>query len=391
MDKSPSQAEAWRDPPPFTVEAAGLALTFYPGGEDRLKALLAMIDEAQHRLQMAFYIFAPDESGRKVRDALVAAARRGVDVTVLLDGFGADADDGFFMGLVEAGGWFRRFSPHWNLRYLIRNHQKMVIADDRIAMIGGFNVADDYFAPPGENAWTDLALTVEGPVVARMSGWFTALARWTSSHLAQFAGIRRLVREWQVADGPVQLLIGGPTKGLSSWAREMGRDLIEGDRLDMVMAYFSPPRRLRRRIQQIARKGETRLVMAGTSDNAATIGASRSLYSRLLRAGAQVYEFQPCMLHTKLIVLDDAVYIGSANFDMRSLFLNLEIVLRIEDAALADRMREYVATHLPASVEITPELQRQRATWWNRARWQVSWFLVAVADYTVTRKLNLGL
>jgi cardiolipin synthase len=131
--------------------------------------------------------------------------------------------------------------------------------------------------------------------------------------------------------------------------------------------------------------------MAGHSDNPATVGASRALYGRLLAAGARIWEFQPSKLHTKLIVLDDTVYIGSANFDMRSLYLNLEIVVAIEDKALADRMRGFVAAHLPASLEVTPEVYRQWATPWNRLRWRASWFLVSVVDYTVSRRLNLGL
>jgi cardiolipin synthase len=167
--------------------------------------------------------------------------------------------------------------------------------------------------------------------------------------------------------------------------------MIHGHRLDMISAYFSPAMLLLRRIRRIARKGETRLVLAGKSDNAATIGASRSLYRRLLKARAKIYEFQPCKLHTKLIVLDDAVYLGSANFDMRSLYINLEIVVRIEDRALADRMRQFVSEHVPASLEITPALYRGWSTPWNRLRWWLSWFLVTVVDYTVSRKLNLGL
>lgn len=157
------------------------------------------------------------------------------------------------------------------------------------------------------------------------------------------------------------------------------------------MAYFSPNPRLRRRIRAIARKGKTNLLLAGKSDNGATIGASRALYKKLLAAGANIWEFQPCKLHTKLIVLDDAGYLDSANFDMRSLYVNLEIVLRIEDAKLAERMRAFIHDHLPAREHVTAELHAARATLWTRAKWWASWFLVSVADYTVSRKLNLGL
>ena len=171
----------------------------------------------------------------------------------------------------------------------------------------------------------------------------------------------------------------------------MSDDLVSGDRLDMFMAYFSPPRKLLRRMGRIAQKGATRLVMAGKSDNGATIGASRSLYGYLLSKRAQIWEFAPCKLHTKLIVLDDSVYLGSANFDMRSLYINLELVLKVDDAALADRMRDFISWHIEASERISIPLHKQRATVWNRIRWNLSWLLVSVIDYTVTRRLNLGI
>ena len=381
----------YRDPPVFAVSAQGQDLTFYPAGKDRFARLIRLIDEAESSLKIAFYIFCPDESGQAVRDALTAAARRGVKASVIVDGFGAAVDDAFFAEFEKAGGSFCIFSPRWTPHYLIRNHQKIVVADERIAMLGGFNVENAYFAPPGENGWHDLAFTVEGTLVARVSEWFGELQSWVANPHAHFRAIRRRVRQWDPGLPPVQLLIGGPTGRLSSWAHSVSRDMIHGHKLDMIMAYFSPAMLLMRRIRRIAAKGQTRLVFAARSDNAATIGASRLLYRKLLKSRAKIYEFQPCKLHTKLIVLDDAVYLGSANFDMRSLYINLEIVVRIEDRALADRMREFVAAHEPASLRVTTAVYRKWAKPWNRFRWWLSWFLVTVVDYTVSRKLNLGL
>src|SRR5690606_6853747 len=182
----------------------------------------------------------------------------------------------------------------------------------------------------------------------------------------------------KAGEGPVQVLVGGPTSDLSSWAREVSDDLVEGDRLDMIMAYFSPPPRLSKRMRAIARKGETRLLFPARSDNGATVGAARAYYGRLLEAGARIWEFEPCKLHTKLIVLDDAVYLGSANFDARSLFINLEIVLYIEDADLARRMRQCMDGLLPAAREICPAVHAERATRWYGVRWRVAQFLVVV-------------
>ena len=382
---------SYRDPPPFAAKAHGQSLTFYPGGRDRLAALLAMIAGARRSLKLCFYIFAEDRTGRQVRDALAEAALRGVAVTLIVDRFGSSASEAFFAPLRQSGGQFHFFSPRWSRRYLIRNHQKIVIADGEEAMIGGFNIQDDYFAPPEENGWHDLGLHLAGEAAAGLENWFDQLCAWTASPKAQWRAIRRLVREWDPGGGPLRWLIGGPTRSPNTWARCVSNDLSRAGRLDMIMAYFSPAPLMLGRIARIARRGKVRLLLPAKSDNGATIGASRALYGRLLKRGAKIWEFSPCKLHSKLIVVDDAVYVGSGNFDMRSLYLNLELMLRIEDADLAQKMRDYLSLHLPASLEVTPALHRRRRTLFNRIRWRLSWFLVAVLDYTITRRLNLGL
>ncbi|WP_417321561.1 phospholipase D-like domain-containing protein [Erythrobacter aureus] len=386
-------AASYSDPEPFSLVAQGQSLTFYPAGKDRREALMELVSSALERLDVCFYIFAEDDVSTQLRDGLCAAARRGVAVPLIIASFGAPASEIFFHPLLDAGGRYYLFSPRIGMRYLIRNHQKMVIADGARALFGGFNIEDDYFAPPERNGWNDLAIWIEGDAVDGLSDWFAKLVDWTDDDHAHFRAIRRTVSDWQwkSGDGNARWLVGGPTRGLSSWARCVTRDLREGERLDIFMAYFSPPYTLLRRIARVGRKGGTRLLMAAKSDNGATLGATRSLYHYLLKRGTRIWEFSPCKLHTKLIVLDDAVYLGSANFDMRSLYLNLEIMLRIDDPALADRMREFVSHQIAASEEITPEVHRQRRTWLNRIRWAAGWVLVSALDYTVTRRLNLGI
>ncbi len=346
----------YRDPEPFALEAQGHSLVFYPGGDDRRRALMDLVGSATTTLDICFYIFAEDEVSSELRDALCAAARRGVAVTLILDSFGASASDRFLQPLVDAGGRYFCFSPRIGLRYLIRNHQKMVIADGERALFGGFNIEDDYFAPPEQNGWNDLAIALEGDAVAGLNDWFARLVDWPDDDAPHFRAIRRAVSQWEWRDG-------------------------EG----------AVPYTLLRRIARVAKTGRARLLMAAKSDNGATLGATRSLYRYLLKRKARIWEFSPCKLHTKLLVLDDAVYLGSANFDMRSLYLNLEIMLRIEDAALAERMREFIAHQIAASEEITPALHAQRSTLFNRIRWGAGWVLVSVLDYTVTRRLNLGI
>ena len=120
------------------------------------------------------------------------------------------------------------------------------------------------------------------------------------------------------------------------------------------------------------------------------VGAARFLYWRLLKRGTEIYEYQPTKLHSKLIVLDDVVHIGSANFDMRSLYLNLEMMLRVDDPAFAAMMRRFVEGEIPNSKRILPEEHRKSMTLWNRIKWALGYFVVATADYNVARRLNFG-
>ncbi|MBA4163672.1 MAG: cardiolipin synthase B [Erythrobacter sp.] len=380
----------FQEPPALALVVAGHGLQLLPGGAERLAALLELVEQAQQTVDLAFYIYEPDAVGARVRDALVRAAARGVKVRLVVDGFGANVDAAFFASLTSAGGDFRIFSQGWTRHYLIRNHQKFLIADGKQAMLGGFNIADDYFAGTREEGWSDLGLVIEGPVVTDLVRWFERLYGWVSCSKAPWHSIRIAVRDWTPGNGAMQVLIGGPTLGLSSWAASLLHDLGGGRRLDMIIAYFSPAAGFLRRIAHIARRGSARLVLAGKSDNGATIGAARSLYKYLLKRGTKISEFSLTKLHTKLIVIDDVTYLGSANFDMRSLYLNLEIMLRIDDAALAAQLRAYIDRHAAAAVPITLDWHRANAGVVNRVRWVLSWFLVAVVDYTVTRRLNLG-
>ena len=133
-------ASGYTDPPPFSAEAQGPSLTFFPAGKDRRDALLELVASARKTLDVCFYIFAEDKVSTSLRDALCEAASRGVDVTLIIDRFGASAKDEFLKPLSEAGGRYHYFSPRLGFRYLIRNHQKMVIADGERAMFGSANV-----------------------------------------------------------------------------------------------------------------------------------------------------------------------------------------------------------------------------------------------------------
>ncbi len=158
----------------------------------------------------------------------------------------------------------------------------------------------------------------------------------------------------------------------------------------MIAAYFAPTWAMLRRIGRVGRRGRARIITAAKSDNHATIAAARYTYKNLLRRGVEIFEYQPTKLHSKLVVLDDIVHIGSSNFDIRSLYLNLEMMLRVDDSGFAAMMRDYFEEELAACEAITPTLHKQRSGWLTRLIQAMSFFLVTTADYTLTRRLNFG-
>ncbi|MFS0738379.1 phosphatidylserine/phosphatidylglycerophosphate/cardiolipin synthase family protein [Sphingomonas sp. 1P06PA] len=375
------------------IDVAGHRLTLLPDGPERMDALIALIDGAERTLRLLYYIYCEDDAGRTVRAAIARALERGVRVSLIVDGFGSDADDEFFAPIKLAGAEVCRFLPRIGRRYLLRNHQKLALADEARVIIGGFNVEDSYFGPtPGDgSAWRDLGLLVEGEAAGRLARYFDALSKWSHTPKAKIRDLRRTLKQHSETEGPVRWLMGGPTRRLSPWAAEIKAELRQARRADLIAGYFAPNPGMLRPIEGIVRRGgSARVVTAAKSDNNATIAAARHTYHRLLKRGVRVFEYQATKLHTKLFVVDDASHIGSANYDMRSLYVNLELMIRIEDASFADLIRRYFEQELASAREIG-EGDHERAGWFDRIKWGCAYFLVAVLDYNLSRRLNFGL
>jgi cardiolipin synthase A/B len=380
--------------PPFTAQAAGHKLSVAITGADRLAAILKIIEDAKHSLRLFFYIFGHDEISIRVREALIDATNRGVSVCLLVDGFGtAERDDSVYEPLVEAGVGFARFHSSWGRRYLLRNHQKIIVADEKRALVGGTNIVGHYFTDdPDGGSWHDLCLTIEGDAAVRLARYFDALRGWMTAKRRSLFRLLRILKMHSDAEGPFRILYGGPFQRLSPLTRSLKRDLHGTRRLDMVEAYFAPNGGMLKRISRIVTKngGEARLLTAARSDNEVTIAAARHCYGRLLRGGVQVYEYLPQMLHMKLIVADEIVYIGSANFDMRSLYINAEVMVRIADRGFADQMSAFVAEHLPASTKVTLESHRASGGLLTKLGRRLAYYLMSTVDFTVTRGVNLS-
>ena len=382
--------EAVKPPnPAIQAEIAGNRLQLIETGQQRFDMLLELIGNAQSSIEMLMYMFNPDRDGDAVRNALSDAARRGVKVRLLIDGFGSAATPDFFTGLKHAGGDYCVFNPSWGRRYLLRNHQKLIVIDDQTVLVGGANIDATYLDDRSSQHWRDLWLRLDGPEAALPAKYFDSLFRWSKRKGSKLRSLKRMVAEYNEWRGPLQWKFSGPLSMRNSWWRSIGRDIKRAKRLDMVFAYFAPPGAMIRRIGRVGRRGRARIINAAKSDNIATVAAARHSYSRLIRRHVEIYEYQPAKLHTKLAIVDDIVHVGSSNFDYRSFYINLEIMLRIKDAGFADAMRGYFERELKDCKWITHEVHKRRAGLWQRTKWALSHFLVNVMDYSVTRRLNL--
>ena len=357
-------------------------------GREAFPAMLAALAAAQESIRLEIYIFADDELGQKFREALVQARYRGVKVSVLVDGIGSHSlPKDFFAKLTETNGEFRVFNPIALKRFGIRNHRKLLVCDEQIAFIGGFNIAKEYDGDGITSGWCDLGLQFEGSLAKELAISFDEMFA-----LADFKH-KRLVRLWQakhkraIAAGEQQLLLGGPGRGANPIRRALYRDLARVRRVQIIEAYFLPTWRIRRALNRIARKGgEVKLILAGKSDVLLSQLAGRSLYRRLLKSGVQISEYQPQILHTKLLILDDVVYVGSANLDPRSLSINYELMLRFENPQMVAEAQEIFHDVQQHSAAIDYATWKRSRSFWARLKERWAYFLLVQIDPHVARR-----
>jgi cardiolipin synthase len=334
------------------------------------------------------YIFSPGELGRRFLEALVAAASRGVRVRVLLDALGSySLDWSFWDSLRAAGGEIKQFNPLSLNRLGIRNHRKLLVCDERMAFVGGFNIAPEYEGDGVTCGWCDVGLKVEGPLSDQLARSFDEMFERADLQHRRFYRLRRSSAKQTVLAPNEQLLLSGPGRGRNPVRQALRLDLGRGKDVQIVMGYFLPSWSLRRQLGRVVRRGgRVRLVLAGKSDVALSQLAGQSLYRRLLRSGVEVYEYQPQVLHAKLIIADEAIYIGSSNLDPRSLNLNYELMVRLENPQIAAQARavfENIARH---SVPVTVDGWSRSRSLWRRLKQHWAYFVLVRVDPYIARR-----
>ena len=353
-------------------------------GQEIFPAMLEAIAAAQKSIRLEIYIFSDGKLGRQFLEALLASARRGVRVQILVDALGSWLlPDDFFAPLVAAGAEVRRFNPLHLWRFGVRNHRKLLVCDDATIFIGGFNVSDEYDGDGVTRGWCDVGVRIENPTLAgELAASFDELFALSDFRRNPLMRLRVFKRRRKPLNQPAgELLLSHPGRGASPFQTALYQDLAKAHEVRIVSAYFLPTRRLRRDLMRVARRGgRVQLILAGQSDVLVSQLAGRSLYRRLMKAGVEIYEYQPQILHAKLILSDGAVYAGSSNLDIRSLNLNYELMLRLEDETVAVEAREIFERLLKHSRRIEPDQWRKSRTFWQR--WKNYWahFLLTRVD-----------
>lgn len=359
-------------------------------GDATFAAMAALIDEARESACLECYMVRPAEPAVSLLHALANARRRGVRVRVLYDAFGSEglpAD--FFVPLIEVGGEVRVFSPARRLRLAFRDHRKLLVCDARRAIAGGLNIGPEYAGDGISHGWRDLALQIEGPIAAALAASFAAMYALAPMNTAAIREFRRAAHAVSSAAGTraVSLLNTGPGWPAGRLSRRLRADLTKARAVRCMAGYFLPPARIRRALHRCtADGGLVQLLLAGISDVPVARYAAEHLYARMLAGGAQLYEYQPQVLHAKLIVMDDTVYIGSCNLDRRSLSINYELLLRLEWADLAAQGRELFADSLAHSRAVPAADWNVRRHWWQRLRSRAAYWLLTRIDPLLARR-----
>jgi cardiolipin synthase A/B len=381
---------------PRAVFTGGNEVTLLRGGGELFPAMIAAVAKAEHEVWLATYIFNNDPAALAVARALADASHRGVQVKVVIDGFGSRATIlDIWRLLCDANVGvtiFRPINRWWNWLQpgqLRRLHQKLCVVDGEVAFVGGVNIIDDRLDLG--HGWTDeprldFAVQLRGPVVAPIEQ--AGRAVWTRAQLGQnfredvmalargaepVAHAKRLIKRMRMPSlKPNRTKLSDLPPVRAAFVlrdnlrrrRTIERSYIAAlrkaqSRIDLASPYFYPGSGFRTALRQAARRGvQVRLLLQGKLDYRFAGLAARTLYDELLAAGVKIFEYTPAFLHAKVALTDDEwATVGSSNIDPLSLLLNLEANVVVRDAGFNAQL----ATEFDRAFAVSRQIERNRS------------------------------
>ena len=350
---------------------AGNTMELLTTGEAAYVALEKNIRAATHSIHITTFILGNDDTGRRLVRLLVARARAGVKVRLLLDSVGCMfVSRRFVLPIKEAGGevvWFMPVLPFTSRGSAnLRNHRKIAIFDHCTAIIGGHNLARDYMGPmPFRKRFADFGAVLQGPAAALLNEVF--IADWCFASRQSADPLHAEIRVDSVlqprGESELQVVASGPDvpgdplyEGILAMIQEAKQSLW------IVTPYFLPDEVLFRSLMVKAHAGcAITLIMPARSNHPVTDLARRHYVRELRRAGAKVWLFQPGMMHSKAMIVDDRLALfGSANFDPRSLFVNFEVGIVVHSTTDVLAMKAWAEAIVPHCREPKVETKRRR-------------------------------
>jgi len=360
----------------------GNRLTLLDSGKEYFPALLAAIEAASTEIYLESYIFADDEIGHEVAGALARAARRGVQVNVTVDGWGArNFSINFLPMLTDAGVRAMFYRPeigrfHIKRHRLRRLHRKLVVIDARLAFVGGINIISDDNAPPELRPHYDYAVRVEGPALKHIH--HAVRRMWETVSWANFK------RRFRVAPSatPYCAPVGRQTAAFLIRDNIRHRndilhaylDAIDNatDEILIANAYFLPGLRFGRALYAAARRGvRITVLLQGKTDHHLLHYATQTLYATALNAGIRIFEYEKSFMHAKVAVIDgEWATVGSSNIDPFSLLLAKEANLVVRDRGFGNELRSSLKQAIAAGARELLPADIARQPWHSRLlRW----------------------
>ncbi len=359
----------------------------YSEARPLVDAIIRDVDAAHSSVYLEFYIVQAKGMIVELLEALERAARRGVDVRLMVDDFGGRP---FHRGewstrLEEAGvDVVRSLSVNpvkaFSKRTDLRNHRKLIVIDQDIGYTGSFNLTDPEKFKEGEGfgEWVDVMLRLEGHIVSSLSCLFNTDYIFDSTGMDYTEADLEELRD-DGTDAPVfkhgsamQLVPSGPEMQRSV-IHELITAAIFAARTSVcvVTPYFVPDETIQLALTSAARRGvRVRLIVPKDVDSVMARHAGEATFDELVKAGVEVYRFTDGMLHTKIVTVDEEVtLIGTANVDMRSFYLNLEMTLVVYGSAFGEEIARLLETYVAGSEMLDPQLweQRGRVLRWKEA------------------------
>ena len=345
----------------------GSACAFQADGATFYPSMLEAITTARSTVHFETYLFQPGAVAEEFADAFVAACARGVAVRIILDAVGSLSEyHPLVVRLRDAGADVRYYHPvRWFTLHTLENrtHRKLLVVDGAVGYIGGAGVSDVWRGSAREPAWRDLMVRCTGPIVQQLQSAF--LEHWIELTGDVLAGKESFPVLPRTGDVTAQVITSSPRAGSTTIRLLYAIAVASATKtIDIASAYFIPDASSLRALRRAVKRGvRVRILVPGPVHDVPVARAiTRASYGKLLRRGVDVYEYQPGMLHTKLMVIDETwVTVGSANFDNRSFALNDEVNLAISDAALAQHAARAFEDDLRAALPLSLEAWNRRS------------------------------